>query len=190
MLLDYFVVPGVGLEPAQPCDRGILSPLRLPIPPSGPGFHWQKDQASPLTRSLSSLPVLKKGVFLAVILTTSPLFGFLASRASRSRIVKLPKPRISTFSPRFSASVMESKIRLTTSSESLRDRSPLTSISFWTSSLFVIAYPSSAIKSWTACYRFRHSSLLRRAVLFQPTLEQVAQTGERIRLVTHITGHF
>ncbi len=30
------VVPGAGLEPARTSVRGILSPLRLPIPPSGP----------------------------------------------------------------------------------------------------------------------------------------------------------
>ena len=29
------MVPGAGLEPAQYCYRGILSPLRLPISPSG-----------------------------------------------------------------------------------------------------------------------------------------------------------
>ena len=27
------LVPEAGLEPAQACTRGILSPLRLPIPP-------------------------------------------------------------------------------------------------------------------------------------------------------------
>ena len=27
------VVLSAGIEPARPCDRGILSPLRLPIPP-------------------------------------------------------------------------------------------------------------------------------------------------------------
>ena len=32
---DYLMVPGTGIEPVQPCDRGILSPLRLPIPPPG-----------------------------------------------------------------------------------------------------------------------------------------------------------
>ena len=31
----YNMVPGAGLEPAQYCYRGILSPLRLPISPSG-----------------------------------------------------------------------------------------------------------------------------------------------------------
>jgi hypothetical protein len=29
------VVPGAGIEPAQHCCRGILSPLCLPIPPPG-----------------------------------------------------------------------------------------------------------------------------------------------------------
>jgi len=28
-------VPGTGLEPVNPCESGGLSPLRLPIPPSG-----------------------------------------------------------------------------------------------------------------------------------------------------------
>jgi hypothetical protein len=31
------VVPGAGVEPAQCFHRGILSPLRLPISPSGHG---------------------------------------------------------------------------------------------------------------------------------------------------------
>jgi integrase len=34
--LSLILVPGAGLEPAQPCGRGILSPLRLPISPPGP----------------------------------------------------------------------------------------------------------------------------------------------------------
>ena len=28
-------MPGTGLEPVNPCESGGLSPLRLPIPPSG-----------------------------------------------------------------------------------------------------------------------------------------------------------
>jgi hypothetical protein len=28
-------VPGTGIEPAHPCERQILSLLRLPIPPPG-----------------------------------------------------------------------------------------------------------------------------------------------------------
>ena len=31
------MVPGAGIEPAQPYGRGILSPLRLPVPPPGRG---------------------------------------------------------------------------------------------------------------------------------------------------------
>jgi hypothetical protein len=31
-------VPGTGIEPAHPCERQILSLLRLPIPP--PGLNW------------------------------------------------------------------------------------------------------------------------------------------------------
>ncbi len=31
------LVPGAGVEPARGCPRGILSPLRLPVPP--PGHH-------------------------------------------------------------------------------------------------------------------------------------------------------
>ncbi len=29
------MVPGAGLEPARPYERGILNPLCLPIPPPG-----------------------------------------------------------------------------------------------------------------------------------------------------------
>lgn len=37
------LVPVAGLEPVRCCQRGILSPLCLPIPPSGRGllFSWQ-----------------------------------------------------------------------------------------------------------------------------------------------------
>ena len=35
------MVPGVGLEPTRPNGRGILSPLRLPISPSGPTTFGQ-----------------------------------------------------------------------------------------------------------------------------------------------------
>ena len=37
------MVPGAGLEPAQYCYRGILSPLRLPISPSG---HYKYEKNS------------------------------------------------------------------------------------------------------------------------------------------------
>ena len=34
LFADY-QVPGTGIEPAHPCERQILSLLRLPIPPPG-----------------------------------------------------------------------------------------------------------------------------------------------------------
>ena len=37
----YLLVPGARIELAQPYDRGILSPLRLPVPPSGHLF-WNE----------------------------------------------------------------------------------------------------------------------------------------------------
>jgi hypothetical protein len=33
-LIRVRLVPGGGVEPPRPCDRRILSPLRLPVPPS------------------------------------------------------------------------------------------------------------------------------------------------------------
>jgi hypothetical protein len=33
--VEPFVVPRTGIEPAHPCERQILSLLRLPIPPPG-----------------------------------------------------------------------------------------------------------------------------------------------------------
>lgn len=35
MTYRLFDVPGTGIEPAHPCERQILSLLRLPIPPPG-----------------------------------------------------------------------------------------------------------------------------------------------------------
>src|SRR3954469_14358185 len=43
-------MPGAGLEPARPEGRGILSPLRLPIPPPG-----RRPEAK---KSASGLPAL------------------------------------------------------------------------------------------------------------------------------------
>lgn len=34
-MMKLFFVPGTGIEPAHPCERQILSLLRLPIPPPG-----------------------------------------------------------------------------------------------------------------------------------------------------------
>jgi hypothetical protein len=35
--VECIVVPGAGIEPAWPCGRRILSPMRLPVSPSGHG---------------------------------------------------------------------------------------------------------------------------------------------------------
>ena len=34
-------MPGEGLEPSRPYGQRILSPQRLPIPPSGHEFLWE-----------------------------------------------------------------------------------------------------------------------------------------------------
>jgi hypothetical protein len=45
-------VPGAGLEPARPEGRGILSPLRLPIPPPGPNVQCIVAERGPQRASL------------------------------------------------------------------------------------------------------------------------------------------
>ena len=37
LMIAFAVVPETGIEPAHPCERQILSLLRLPIPPPGHG---------------------------------------------------------------------------------------------------------------------------------------------------------
>ncbi len=40
----FLMVPGAGVEPAQPQSRGILSPLCLPIsPPGQQAAHYKQD---------------------------------------------------------------------------------------------------------------------------------------------------
>jgi hypothetical protein len=41
------VVPGVGIEPTRCCHRGILSPVRLPVPPSRQGCLDIQMEAAP-----------------------------------------------------------------------------------------------------------------------------------------------
>ncbi len=45
------IVPGAGVEPAWPCGRGILSPLRIPVSPPGPG--WPRHLAAEAIGMLS-----------------------------------------------------------------------------------------------------------------------------------------
>jgi hypothetical protein len=57
--LDFQVVPEAGLEPAQGCPRGILSPLRLPIPPLRQRIHFKshhEDLASRQTKKPANDP--------------------------------------------------------------------------------------------------------------------------------------
>ena len=42
-------LPGEGVEPSLPCGNWILSPARLPIPPSGPGGDIVLEQINPVT---------------------------------------------------------------------------------------------------------------------------------------------
>src|SRR2546430_3427756 len=51
------------------------------------------------TKSFSSLLGLKKGIFLAGTSTFAPVFGLRPTRPRRSRVRKLPNPRISIFCP-------------------------------------------------------------------------------------------
>src|SRR6185436_11503543 len=51
-------VPKAGLEPALPCGKGILSPLRLPFRHSGPGRD--STVAAPSILSVSSFHALEQ----------------------------------------------------------------------------------------------------------------------------------
>src|SRR6202789_4741962 len=68
---------------------------RVPGPddPAGapPGRGW-------FTKSLSSLLGLKNGIFFGGTSTFAPVFGLRPVRPRRSRVRKLPKPRISILS--------------------------------------------------------------------------------------------
>src|SRR5438105_14200588 len=55
--------------------------------------------SSLFTKSFNSLLGLKKGMRLAGTATFSPVFGLRPTRPLRCRVRKLPKPRISIFSP-------------------------------------------------------------------------------------------
>lgn len=51
------LVPEAGVEPARPCGRGILSPVRLPIPPPGHDKHRCIDRIGEvILRSSTTFP--------------------------------------------------------------------------------------------------------------------------------------
>ena len=80
---------------------------RSKSPSFSPSCYW-------LSNSLSSLPALKKGTFLAGTATVAPVFGLRPSFIRRDLRRKLPNPRISVLSPFFKESRTQSKIVLTT----------------------------------------------------------------------------
>src|SRR5262249_19669158 len=87
--------------------------------------------------SFSSLPGLKYGTFFGGTSTLSPVFGLRPLRGSRRRSRKLPNPRSSIFSPRWSASMMLLKTVSTMTSECFFVRSETRETSS-TSSAFVM----------------------------------------------------
>ena len=75
------LVPGAGVEPARPKGRGILSPLRLPISPSGRKKSWRPRSESnrrtricnPLHDHSATRP--HKGTILLWMTSTEYKFG-------------------------------------------------------------------------------------------------------------------
>lgn len=65
------LVPGARIELARCCHRRILSPLRLPVPPSR---HF-----------LAGLPIHKKAFYLAADFLSSKIFDFAKNLANSSR---------------------------------------------------------------------------------------------------------
>src|SRR4029079_12508271 len=92
---------------------------------------------SRLISSLSSFPGLKYGTFFGGTSTLSPVFGLGPLRGSGRRRRKLPNPRSSIFSPRWSASMMLLKTVSTMTSECFFVRSETRETSS-TSSAFVM----------------------------------------------------
>ena len=69
--LSAYLVPLAGVEPARCCHRGILSPLRLPIPPhqrmGGGGFEPPKA----LPADLQSVPFGHSGIHPFIFVSSS-----------------------------------------------------------------------------------------------------------------------
>ena len=86
------MVPGAGLEPAQPYSRGILNPLCLPISPPGQGITGGASRSRTevhgfAIRCIATLPTRLKLMCRQVILTCK--FG--AGNETRTRDPDLGK---------------------------------------------------------------------------------------------------
>ena len=79
-------------------------------------------KTQPWTRSLNNFPAVKAGTRLAGIAIFSPVLGFKPWRAERSRGSKEPNPRMETFLPSTTESIIVSMAASTT-----RDTSVLVS---------------------------------------------------------------
>ena len=101
--------------PLSPPDRVNPSPL----PPKifrTPAHRWTYR----LMIFSSSFAGLKCGTLLSGTSTRAPVFGFHPTRAPLWCDLKLPNPRSSTLSPRFSAPAMPAKIASTMALASVR----------------------------------------------------------------------
>jgi hypothetical protein len=99
--LLILLVPGGGVEPPRGCPRRILSPLRLPVPPSRPCIDISSGQSSRVKRHTSrtlahngqSQSRTAVGPSQGSLLAISPVYSYrlVSARISPSRIVNSPR---------------------------------------------------------------------------------------------------
>jgi hypothetical protein len=96
------MVPGAGIEPAQHCCRGILSPLCLPIPPPGHRMLAYAKRSCDLedggvTRSRTGLDGFAIHCITA-LLSRLPVslshFKLVTFKMERKRRLELPTPTL------------------------------------------------------------------------------------------------
>lgn len=91
--------------------------LKKEVPTQETSFYELKSNY--LTAFLKDFPGTNPGNLRADSVIRSPVFGFLPGLAARLRTVKVPNPVSTTFSPRFSESLMQFKNEFTASLEAL-----------------------------------------------------------------------
>ena len=117
----------------------------------------------------SSFEARKYGTRFCGTLTIAPVFGFRPARGFRTRVAKLPKPRISTRSPLESARVIAPKMSSRISFPSFRLDSQFRAISLESSAF--VNFPD--ISSWDTTLSAKSSAarqLLRRYTMTIPGL--------------------